>query len=367
MQINANNYSIAEILDMIRRRDLLINRDYQRGSGIWPNGARSYFIDTILTGYPFPKIYFYEYIDRSDGYSAKRELVDGQQRVFSIKDFADDAFRISGDSDFAGMKFSDLPEEDQNNFLSFSVSVDVVRNATRANILQMFRRMNAYTLPLNEAEKRHSGFQGEFKWFVNELADDLNELFVEFGVFTNRQIVRMADAELITEVVLTMQQGLVSTSPSILRSIYRENDENFDERERVGGKIRAAFEFIGSNFAELKKTKMMKPYAVHILAAALIHNRYGISAVSGQMNSTPSQQFCREPALAQQQLLELAHAHEAREEDGDFRRYVWGASGGTNRISRRAARFIDIMTALGNPIGEVLDGEVAAGIPDQVA
>src|SRR3546814_5571842 len=79
----------------------------------------------------------------------------------------------SGESKYAGKRFSDLDEEIQNQFVSYTVSVDVIRNATRAEILQMFRRMNAYTLPLNEPEKRHSSFQGAFKWFINHLADEL--------------------------------------------------------------------------------------------------------------------------------------------------------------------------------------------------
>src|SRR3546814_18010366 len=108
-----------------------------------------------------------------------------------ISDWSSDVCSSDLESKYAGNRFSDLDEEIQNQFVSYTVSVDVIRNATRAEILQMFRRMNAYTLPLNEPEKRHSSFQGAFKWFINHLADELNEFFVEFVVFTNRQIVRM--------------------------------------------------------------------------------------------------------------------------------------------------------------------------------
>ena len=48
MIINSNNYSISEIVGMLNRRELQVNNEYQRGSRLWPNGARSYFIDTIL-------------------------------------------------------------------------------------------------------------------------------------------------------------------------------------------------------------------------------------------------------------------------------------------------------------------------------
>src|SRR3546814_6769768 len=83
MNINTNNYSILEIIGMLDREELIVNPDYQRGSGIWPDGPSSYFIDTILEGYPFPKIYMYEFMDRSNR-GISKEIVDGQQRIKTI-------------------------------------------------------------------------------------------------------------------------------------------------------------------------------------------------------------------------------------------------------------------------------------------
>src|SRR3546814_7157896 len=83
MNINTNNYSILEIIGMLDRKELIVNPDYQRGSGIWPDGPSSYFIDTILEGYPFPKIYMYEFMDRSTR-GIRKEIVDGQQRIKTI-------------------------------------------------------------------------------------------------------------------------------------------------------------------------------------------------------------------------------------------------------------------------------------------
>src|SRR3546814_13512234 len=85
----------------------------------------------------------------------RKEIVDGQQRIKTIVRFHEDGLSLPGESKYAGKRFSDLDEEIQNQFVSYTVSVDVIRNATSAEILQMFRRMNAYTLPLNEPQKRH--------------------------------------------------------------------------------------------------------------------------------------------------------------------------------------------------------------------
>jgi hypothetical protein len=78
MNINGNNYSVIEIINMLERRELEVNNSYQRGSGLWPDGPSSYFIDTILQGFPFPKIYMYEYMDRPNrGLKKINRIVDG--------------------------------------------------------------------------------------------------------------------------------------------------------------------------------------------------------------------------------------------------------------------------------------------------
>jgi hypothetical protein len=101
MIINNNNYSVLEIINMLERRELLVNQEYQRGSGLWPDGPSSYFIDTILEAYPFPKIYMYEVLDR-EARGVRKEIVDGQQRIKAIVRFYNNEFPLSGDTQYAG-------------------------------------------------------------------------------------------------------------------------------------------------------------------------------------------------------------------------------------------------------------------------
>ena len=207
MKVDESRVSIATLRDMLTRGDLVANKGYQRSPGLWPNASRSYFIDTILEGYPFPKIYFHEYLDRKTK-KVKTEIVDGQQRITTIQDFLNDKFALGKNSArYAGCFFSSLDEDTQDSFLFYTVSTDVIRDAGHPEILQMFRRMNAYTLPLNAAEKRHSEFFGEFKDMVTRVLDR-STLLSEWDVFTTRQIVRMADAAFIADLVLAMQEGV---------------------------------------------------------------------------------------------------------------------------------------------------------------
>ena len=111
MRIQPTAFTIAEIKGMFERRELVVNNTYQRNSGIWPTNAKSYFIDTILTEYSFPKVYFYENYDRSLK-KIRREIVDGQQRLTTIVSFINDEFALTKTSQlYQRKRFSDLDDD----------------------------------------------------------------------------------------------------------------------------------------------------------------------------------------------------------------------------------------------------------------
>lgn len=219
--------------------------------------------------------------------------------------------------------------------------------------------LNAYTLPLNAPEKRHSTYQGNFKWFINRLSDSLNEFFIQFEVFSDRQILRMADAELLTDCIHAIERGVVSTSESDLGGLYRRYDEAFPHADEYTDKLRHAFEFISGDLERLRASHMMKPYALHSLVTALIHNKYGIPQITEQWGVEPLGNFTPNPAAAVEALLTLARAHEAKELEGPFGKYVWGCLGGTNRAPRRTARVAAVLRALGAHVPAQIDADLA--------
>jgi hypothetical protein len=248
MKVEEGKYSIAELVDWYRRRDLVVNTEYQRGGGLWPTAAKNYFIDTIIKEFPFPKVYFHERVDKETK-RPRHEIVDGQQRISTIVEFVDGKFSLGKNArGLEGKRFNQLTEEQQDSFYSYTVSVDVIRNADRAEILQMFRRMNAYTIPLNAPEKRHSEFFGEFKDWVNAVLDRFGPILVDWNVLTSRQVVRMADAEFIADVALAIEEGIVSTSPAKLRNLYSKYDNTFPNRETMDEHIAGVFRGVAYQF-----------------------------------------------------------------------------------------------------------------------
>lgn len=337
MKVEEAKYSTAELVDWFKSKTLIVNKDYQRGGGLWPNAAKSYFIDTIIRDYPFPKIYFHESIDKI-ARKPRREIVDGQQRLTTIVDFCSDKFPLGKNAkENSGKYFSDLDEDIQDAFWAYTISVDVIRNANRAEILQMFRRMNAFTLPLNEAEKRHSEFFGEFKDWVNRTLDNYGSLLVDWKIYTSRQIVRMIDAEFVTDIALAMSEGIVSTSPKKLKELYRENEDNFEKIDEFNEKLTSTLECVIENFSELQGTHAMKPHVFHSLICAMLHNKFGLPGAEIITKIAPIGDFFINRERAIEGIKALAAAHEEKD-DGRYGDYVRAASEGGNRFAQRAIR-----------------------------
>ncbi|HET6435119.1 MAG TPA: DUF262 domain-containing protein [Xanthomonadaceae bacterium] len=345
MRVDESKYSIAELISWLRDRSLVANKEYQRGGGLWPPAAKSYFIDSILRDFPFPKIYLHEQVDKSLR-KPRREIVDGQQRLTTILDFVDDKFALGKNArEFEGRRFSDLQPEEQNEFLAYPVSADVIRNAEKPEILQMFRRMNAYTLPLNEAEKRHSEFFGEFKDWVNRTLDEVGSILVDWQVLTSRQIVRMADAEFIADVALAVEEGVVSTSPAKLKKLYEKYDSNFPGAEEFTARVEGAISCISQELSELQGTYAKKLHIFHSLVCALIHNKFGLPGGQEVTGLPPVGEFFTEVESAVVSIRRLALAHEEKD-NSEFPEYVAAASEGGNRAAQRAVRVKYLCRAL---------------------
>lgn len=337
MKVQEAKYSILEIRNWFRDRTLTVNKEYQRSSGLWPPGAKSYFIDSILRDFPFPKVYFHERVDRVEK-RPHREIVDGQQRITTIVAFSDDEFALSKNArEFAGKRFSDFTQDEQDKFWAYTVSVDVIRNADRVEILQMFRRMNAYTLPLNAAEKRHSEFFGDFKDWANRTLDRYGSVLVDWKVFTSRQVVRMADAEFLTDLALAVKEGVVSTSPSKLTQIYRDYENTDASLDPLEDCICGAFDEVLKQLSGIQGSHAVKPHLFHSLLCAMIHNKFGLPGFTQKSRIKPIGQWLLDSQRSLAQVRQLAEAYEVKD-IGRFEEFVKASTEGGNRAAQREVR-----------------------------
>ena len=157
-------YSIADFLEWRNNNLLELSADFQRRS-VWSQNAKSYLIDTILRGKPMPKILISQ---RLSGSRTVRVVVDGQQRLRSIFEFISGDFKVSKahNQDFAGYTYDNLPDDVKRDFLQYELGVDLLFDMSYEDILDIFARINTYTVTLNSQEKRNAKYVGYFKQYV---------------------------------------------------------------------------------------------------------------------------------------------------------------------------------------------------------
>lgn len=224
---NLEQYAIADFIEWDETRQLKLNPYFQRQS-VWPAAAKSYLIDTVLRHLPMPKIFMRTSVD-VETQRTYREIVDGQQRLRTILDFAHDRFALTGRAgDYQGLRYSTLDGDLKASFLSYRISVDQLINATDDDVLEIFSRLNSYTVPVNAPELRHAKYAGEFKWAVHEASNSWRGLWEELGVVSQRERIRLMSDSVMAEMFGIILEGVRDGGQPKINALYERNDKEFD-------------------------------------------------------------------------------------------------------------------------------------------
>jgi hypothetical protein len=337
MHITPTTYTIVDYCQALARNEIVVNRDYQRSEKVWPSAARSFLIETILLGYPIPKLYLYQVTDLKSRKTVKH-IVDGQQRSYTILDFYQNKFDLSRTSeleDLKGKSFEELPDEYKQKFIDYALSVDLFVSATYEEIREVFRRINSYTVPLNPEEKRHSQWQGDFKWFIYRLSKKYDQSLINMGVFKDRQLVRMSDAKLFSEITHALLHGITTTTAPNLDKLYRDYDEDFPHSKEIENRISSAIGVI-LKWPDTHNTALMKPHMFYALVLAVTHLSKPLDTLMDKYR--PKEKKPSENAVVN--LTILAEALEGPEAAPQkFKEFIFASTRTTNDAKRRTAIF----------------------------
>lgn len=345
---SVHNYSVADFLEQRAANRVLINEDFQRRS-IWKPAAKVYLIDSILRGYPIPKLFFRTTVDPKTQ-SSVREVVDGQQRLRAIFDFADDKLRLTARAgDFAGKRYSDLDEDTQSDFLAYTFVAEQLIDASDADVLEVFARLNTFTVALNPAELRHAQYQGDFKWLAHEFARELAPFWDSYQVLGLSQRARMADDALVADWMLQIMQGVTGGEAPALNKAYKNLDVKFEAAPEVRDVLSRTLETVQDRLSVALDSSLARPPHLTMLIAATAHVLHGIPLAPvdwlNRMSDLPARPSVPTTASAWEkvndQLLELAEIVDLPGEPEDReQRAFWSASrGATVNLASRTRRF----------------------------
>ena len=290
--INKTQYKVSDFISWQRSKSLVLSPSFQRRP-VWKKSAKSYLMDTIVRGLPIPIIFLRERQTSLEQLEPRREVVDGQQRIRTIISFISppllpdfrqerDEFQIvkTHNKDLAGKPFQDLPQDIRQTILDYQFSVHVLPSeADDREILQIFARMNATGVKLNDQELRNAEFYGEFKTSAYDQATKQLNRWRQWGVFTEDNIARMEEVELVSEIYGLMLHGIVGKSQKAIDNLYKAKDEAFPERLEIEARLVNAFELIEQHLGDhIKSTVFHKKTLFYVLFAVLYDLAYGLSS-----------------------------------------------------------------------------------------
>lgn len=181
MQAVPDTKSISDLLELRKAKMLLANREYQRGE-VWTRAQQKRLIDSVLRGYPIPLIYLHHISTKVGGHMREDfEIIDGQQRIATLSDFKDGAFKLfdpvkdaqearfpsfiqEQPCPWGGKMFDELDPGLQKQFLDTKLSVVMIETDVPNEARDLFIRLQA-GMPLNSQEKRDA-WPGNFTEFV---------------------------------------------------------------------------------------------------------------------------------------------------------------------------------------------------------
>ncbi|HEJ0403691.1 DUF262 domain-containing protein [Serratia marcescens] len=172
------------LVNQVNRGDIIIPF-YQRNY-VWKLEQASKLIESFLMGLPVPQIFLY--VNDDD----LLEVIDGQQRILSVKYFMDgyfgdevkgkrQVFKLKGlseISDYNGKTFSDLPPKDQRKIRNSTLRAIHIKqlkpNKRNDSVFHIFERLNTGGTQLKPQEIRNAVYRGPIVDILRELNSDPN-------------------------------------------------------------------------------------------------------------------------------------------------------------------------------------------------
>lgn len=266
------DFSIGELLKKFVRKGEVPNFEDESISGlfvptyqrdfIWQENMQSRFIESIFMGVPIQPLFAFELDD--DG---NLELLDGVQRLSSIKSFSD-GILILIDLDeldaLNGFTFNDLGAARKRKFLNTQLKLYIINENTDEGIrADIFRRVNEGGKRLEPAEIRKGKFIGNSLYdFILSMSNsqEFNELF---SSTKETDKLRGEKEELVSRffALSNNYQGFVHSVKGFMDDYILNSNTSFNEEqgEILKTELFRTLEFVQTNFPNgFKKTNTAK-------------------------------------------------------------------------------------------------------------
>jgi hypothetical protein len=274
IRYNVRSRYLVDLINEVKDEKLILAPYFQRKL-VWRAAHKVDFVKTILLGYPFPEIFISRGNIDLESMQSTSALVDGQQRMSTIREFLDDKFAVDG------LKYSEMAPSAKEALLKYEIAIiDLDMQQDDPRIIELFKRLNRTFYALSTIEKLATEYgSSEFmltaKLLSGELKDDpdaeesiapdrheydpnLTEAFTEWAskqkissyeqlvlgsaIFSKYEVSRQVHLMFTLNVMATIMDGYYNRNDNATRFLDSRADD-FPEKQDVLKTVESAAAF----------------------------------------------------------------------------------------------------------------------------
>lgn len=353
MQFKSTEETVGWFRDRFAEGSLVVKPPYQRNP-VWLLRQKCHLVESVLKGLPIPELFVQRSTDEEG--NTTYGVVDGQQRLRALLQFVgydtdDDQLefdRFSLDkldprSEWYGESFGSLSSDHKKAFYGYALAVRYLDTDDDEQLKDMFRRLNRYTVPLKPQELRNATYEGPFARLATRLAEDHADFLAENRIMTAAAIRRMADVELMAELLIGVMHGPQSGSASTIDNYYQEFEdfeEEFPGQRRISRRFNLTLATVQEVIPDLRDARWSNKSDFYSLFVA----------VADKLKSSKLPTRNRPPL--RKRLEEFAEEVDARLGDDsvpvstEVAQYVRAVQRGANDKARRAERHAALLKVI---------------------
>lgn len=260
---------LRSLVDRIDQGDIDLQPDFQRQE-VWSVTKKKRLIDTVLREWSIPPLHL---VSRDDG---QLEVLDGQQRLASIRDFFHDEFSINGDITPPDERiqrlhrryYSRLDQVDRRRVDQYTLRCFRITDYRPEEPNELFYRLNQPTI-LTAGEQRNALYgpaREQLKYLVSNFEDLGNDR--ESLGFSNA---RLAYDDVLARLLFFVEARNFGAKSTEARISDRFRSTNPFSDEAVS-RCKTAIEIFSANLIQAEKTKLNK---ASVLSWLLFYSRFG--------------------------------------------------------------------------------------------
>lgn len=336
---DTRTYNISDFIEWNENGHLELSPDFQRRS-VWTEKAKSYLIDTIIRGKPIPKILISQ---RLQGTKNVRIVVDGQQRLRTMLGFYNGDFKISRvhNEEYAGKTFDSLPKEVQNEYLKYELGVDLLFDMPYEDILDIFARINSYTVKLTTQEIYNARYVGYFKQTIFNYGLKYVSYWIDAEILTKANVSRMAEAEMSADLFVSLIDS-VRTNKGV-EIYYKKYEEEEGDLPKAKEKFDKIMSYVGAIYpsAELKNTNWKRTPLFYTLFTSIGHSLFGLKGLENTPRSDLTEKLVGKIRVALDEIS-LKFDEYTEEKDAiippEYKDFIYYSRRGTTDTAARISR-----------------------------